>query len=122
MKAHPAKGIPTPPEKPNLPDLVPYSNHTRDPFDPSVLGGYQPPNPNPEKISIMDYVGLLKGRTAIRVFNKFREIKQRPYWGNHFWARGYCVDTVGLDEEMIRAYVKYQEKRERKAEQKDLDF
>ena len=76
----------------------------------------------PPKISISDYVGILKGRTAIRVFNKFREIKQRPYWGNHFWARGYCVDTVGLDEEMIRAYVKYQEKRERKAEQKDLDF
>lgn len=76
----------------------------------------------PPKISISDYVGILKGRTAIRVFNKFKGLKQRPYWGNHFWARGYCVDTVGLDEEMIRAYVKYQEKRERKAEQKDLDF
>ena len=37
-------------------------------------------------------------------------------------GRGYCVDTVGLDEEKIRAYVKYQEKREREAEQKDLDF
>ena len=54
--------------------------------------------------------------------HKFKELKQRPYWGNHFWARGYCVDTVGLDEEKIRAYVKYQEKREREAEQKDLDF
>ncbi|HBK4626256.1 TPA: transposase, partial [Klebsiella michiganensis] len=30
-------------------------------------------------------------------------------WGNHFWARGYCVDTVGINEEMIRKYVKYQE-------------
>ena len=76
----------------------------------------------PPKISISDFVGILKGRTAIRVFNKFKELKQRPYWGNHFWARGYCVDTVGLDEEKIRAYVKYQEKREREAEQKDLDF
>ena len=76
----------------------------------------------PPKLSISDYVGILKGRTAIRVFNKFKELKQRPYWGNHLWARGYCVDTVGLNEEMIRAYVKYQEKRERKAEQKDLDF
>ena len=74
------------------------------------------------KISISDFVGILKGRTAIRVLNKFKELKQRPYWGNHFWARGYCVDTVGLDEEKIRAYVKYQEKREREAEQKDLDF
>ncbi len=76
----------------------------------------------PPKISISDFVGILKGRTAIRVFNKFKELKNRPYWGNHFWARGYCVDTVGLDEEKIRAYVKYQETRERKAEQKDLDF
>jgi len=76
----------------------------------------------PPKISISDFAGILKGRTAIRVFNKFKELKRRPYWGNHFWARGYCVDTVGLDEEKIRAYVKYQEKREREAEQKDLDF
>ncbi len=76
----------------------------------------------PPKISISDFVGILKGRTAIRVFNKFKELKNRPYWGNHFWARGYCVDTVGLDEEKIRAYVKYQEKREREAEQNDLDF
>ena len=72
----------------------------------------------PPKISVSDFVGILKGRTAIRVFNKFKELKNRPYWGNHFWARGYCVDTVGLDEEKIRAYVKYQEKREREAEQK----
>ena len=76
----------------------------------------------PPKISVSNFVGILKGRMAIRVFNKFRELKNRPYWGNHFWARGYCVDTVGLDEEKIRAYVKYQEKREREAEQKDLDF
>ena len=76
----------------------------------------------PPKISVSDYVGIVKGRTAIRVFNKFKELKQRPYWGNHFWARGYCIDTVGLDEEKIRAYVKYQEKREREAEQKDFDY
>jgi putative transposase len=60
----------------------------------------------PPKVSISDYVGIIKGRTAIRVFNKFRELKHRPYWGNHFWSRGYCVDTVGLDEEKIRRYVK----------------
>jgi len=76
----------------------------------------------PPKISVSDFVGILKGRSAIRVSNKFKELKNRPYWGNHFWARGYCVDTVGLDEEKIRAYVKYQEKREREAEQRGLDF
>ncbi len=70
----------------------------------------------PPKLSISDYMGIVKGRTAIRVFNKFRKLKTRPYWGNHFWARGYCVDTVGLDAEKIRKYVKYQEANERQTE------
>ena len=70
----------------------------------------------PPKVSISGYVGTIKGRTAIRIFNKFRKLKEKPYWGNHFWARGYCVDTVGLDAEMIRKYIKYQEAKERKAE------
>ena len=67
----------------------------------------------PPKVSLSDYVGILKGRTAIRVFNRFRELKRKRYWGNHFWAKGYCIDTVGLDAEKIRKYVRYQEKRER---------
>ena len=48
----------------------------------------------PLKISISKLVGILKGRTAIQMFNKFRHLKYKPYWGNHFWAKGYCVDTV----------------------------
>jgi putative transposase len=74
----------------------------------------------PPKVSISDYVGTLKGRTAIRVFNRFRKLKEKPYWGNKFWARGYCVDTVGLDAEMIQKYVKYQQKKEQIAEERDL--
>ena len=70
----------------------------------------------PPKVSISEFMGTLKGRTAIRVFNKFRHLKHRPYWGNHFWARGYCVETVGLDAEKIRKYVKYQEDQEKRAE------
>lgn len=70
----------------------------------------------PPKVSISGFVGTIKGRTAIRVLNKFRKLKQKPYWGNHLWARGYCVDTVGLDAEMIRKYVKYQEDKEKVAE------
>jgi putative transposase len=76
----------------------------------------------PPKVSLSDFVGTVKGRTAIRVFNQFRELKRRPYWGNRFWARGYCIDTVGLDEAKIRTYVQYQERRERQAEQRGLDF
>ena len=70
----------------------------------------------PPKVSISGYVGTVKGRTAIRVFNKFRKLKERPYWGNHFWARGYCVDTIGLDSEMVRKYVLYQEQKEHESE------
>ena len=62
-------------------------------------------------------MGMIKGRTAIRVFNKFKHLKVKPYWGNHFWSRGYCVDTVGLDGEMIRKYVRHQEAQDKRAEQ-----
>lgn len=72
------------------------------------------------KISISEFVGIVKGRTAIRIFNKYRHLKQKPYWGNHFWSRGYCVDTVGLDAEKVRKYVKYQEQKERQEEQKNF--
>lgn len=68
------------------------------------------------KVSVSRYVGTVKGRAAIRILNKFRKLKQKPFWGNHLWARGYCVDTVGLDAEMIRKYVKHQEKQEKEAE------
>ncbi|RZB34599.1 MAG: putative transposase [Desulfobacteraceae bacterium Eth-SRB1] len=70
----------------------------------------------PPKISISNYVGTVKGRTAIRVLNKFRKLKQKPYWGDHFWARGYCVNTVASGPEMVRKYIKYQEKQEKKVE------
>jgi len=68
----------------------------------------------PPKESVSKLLGMLKGKTAIQIFRQFPHLKQRPYWGNHFWARGYCVDTVGLNEELIRKYVKYQEKEERR--------
>jgi putative transposase len=70
----------------------------------------------PPKVSGSEFMGTIKGRTAIRVLNKFRHLKRKPYWGNHFWARGYCVDTVGLDTEKIRKYVKFQEDNEKRSE------
>ena len=76
----------------------------------------------PPKVSISELVGTLKGRSAIRVFKRFPYLKEKPYWGNHFWARGYCVDTVGLDAEMIRKYVKYQEAKDRVSEQLGLKY
>ena len=73
----------------------------------------------PPKVSISQLMGTVKGKTALQLFRQFPYLKTKPYWGNHFWAKGYCVDTVGVDAEMIRKYVKYQEKRERTLE---LDF
>jgi putative transposase len=66
----------------------------------------------PPKVSISQLVGTVKGKSALRIFTRFPYLKQKPYWGNHFWAKGYCVDTVGVDADMIRKYVKYQEKQE----------
>ena len=76
----------------------------------------------PPKISISDFAGKLKGRSAIRLLHRYPDIRQNRYWGNHFWAKGYCVDTVGIDAEIIRKYVKYQEERERRDEQQRLSF
>ncbi|MCF6347594.1 MAG: IS200/IS605 family transposase [Flavobacteriaceae bacterium] len=78
----------------------------------------------PPKVSISKLMGVLKGKIAIKLFNSYPILKQKPYWGNHFWARGYFVSTVGLDEEMIRKYVKHQEKEEKRVEdnQQKFDF
>ena len=69
------------------------------------------------KISISDYLGAMKGRTSFQELNTDRHLGKKPDWGNHFWSKGYCVDTGGLDSEMIRNYVRYQEARERREEQ-----
>lgn len=76
----------------------------------------------PPRLSVSDFMGVLKGKTAIRLFKSHPNLKKKPYWGNHFWARGYFVNTVGINEEMIRRYVKYQEEEERKVERESSDF
>ena len=76
----------------------------------------------PPKISVSDLMGILKGKTAIKIFKSYPQLKKKPYWGNHFWARGYCVDTIGLDEDKIKKYVKNQEEQERLEEQQRLEF
>jgi putative transposase len=76
----------------------------------------------PPRLSVSDFMGILKGKTAIRLFKSYPNLKKKPYWGNHFWSRGYFVNTVGINEEMIRRYVKYQEDEERKMELDRSDF
>ena len=67
-------------------------------------------------------MGILKGKIAIKIFKSCPDLKKKPYWGNHFWARRYFVSTVGLDEEMIKKYVKHQEKEEKKEEGQQVSF
>ena len=74
----------------------------------------------PPKIAISTLMGRLKGQCSMRIFRQFRHLRKQIYWGNHFWAKGYCIDTVGLDAEMIRKYVKYQERNEKLHEQLQL--
>lgn len=76
----------------------------------------------PPKLSVSDFMGILKGKTAIKIFKAYGQLKKKVYWGNHFWARGYFVNTVGIDEDMIRRYVKYQEEEEKKEEISRIDF
>lgn len=70
----------------------------------------------PPKLSISTLMVVLKGRTAIRLYNKFPHIRKK-LWGNHFWARGYFADTVGVNEEIIRRYVRHQDKKDQEYEQ-----
>jgi putative transposase len=73
----------------------------------------------PPKYSVSEAIGFLKGKSAIKIFDMNQELKRR-YWGRHFWAKGYCVSTIGLDEEQIRKYVRWQLHKDRKSDQMNL--
>ncbi|MEJ2023491.1 MAG: IS200/IS605 family transposase [Deltaproteobacteria bacterium] len=72
----------------------------------------------PPKFSMAFIMGFLKGKSAIRIHREILKVKRVT--GLHFWSRGYCVSTVGLDEETVRNYIRDQEELEK--QQQDLDF
>ena len=73
----------------------------------------------PPKYSVAQVVGYIKGKSAIHIARMY-EGRQRNFTGQHFWARGYFVSTVGLDEKVIREYIKNQEQEDRREDQIDL--
>ncbi len=73
----------------------------------------------PPKYSVANTAGFLKGESAIRI-RRERLGRQRNFTGFHSWARGYCVSTVGLDEQTVRAYMRAQEVEEKRQEQLPL--
>ena len=73
----------------------------------------------PPKYSVANTVGFLKGKSAIRIHREYLG-RRRNFTGFHFWARGYCVSTVGLDEAVIREYIRNQEEEEKRQKQLNL--
>jgi putative transposase len=62
----------------------------------------------PPKIAVSSVVGFIKGKSAIAIARKFSG-KQRNFNGEHFWARGYAISTVGFEVEEVRAYIRDQD-------------
>jgi putative transposase len=73
----------------------------------------------PPKHSPSQVMKILKGKSSEYLAREFPELAKK-YWGMHIWARGYCVSTVGLNEEAIREYVRKQQDEEGKEEQRRL--
>ena len=73
----------------------------------------------PPKYSVSNVVGHIKGKSAISIARRFMG-HTRNFRGENFWARGYFVSTVGLDEEMVRAYIRAQEQEDAHYEQLKL--
>jgi REP-associated tyrosine transposase len=61
----------------------------------------------PPKMSVSSFVGYLKGKSSLMIFEKFADLKYR-YGNRHFWCRGYYVDTVGRNKKAIEEYIKSQ--------------
>lgn len=70
----------------------------------------------PPKFSVSNTIGFLKGKSAIKIHRDYLGRKQN-FTGFHFWARGYCVSTVGLEESVIREYIRNQEAEEKRQEE-----
>lgn len=70
----------------------------------------------PPKYAVAHVIGFMKGKSAIHIARTYGE-RKRNFVGQHFWARGYFVSTVGRDEKSIREYIKQQENEDRRLDQ-----
>ena len=74
----------------------------------------------PPKYSVAQVIGYIKGKSAIHIAREFAG-RPRNFVGQHFWARGYYVSTVGQDERVVREYIQQQEREDRRLEQLRLE-
>jgi putative transposase len=71
----------------------------------------------PPKLSVSEFVGYLKGKSALMIFDKHPELGSK--WDRSFWARGYYVATVGnITEEAIKRYIKEQQEESKQEDRK----
>ncbi|MCP4098875.1 MAG: IS200/IS605 family transposase [Planctomycetaceae bacterium] len=73
----------------------------------------------PPKYAVSQVVGFIKGKSAIHIARTYVG-RKRNYVGQHFWARGYFVSTVGRDEQVIREYIRHQEQEDQRIDQLKL--
>jgi len=73
----------------------------------------------PPKYAVSQVVGYIKGKSAIHLARSYAE-RSRNFVGQHFWARGYFVSTVGRDEQVIREYIRHQEEEDKRLDQMQL--
>ena len=73
----------------------------------------------PPKYAVSQVIGFIKGKSAIQLARVYGE-RKRNFVGQHFWARGYWVSTVGRDEEVIREYIRSQEREDQRFDQINL--
>ena len=73
----------------------------------------------PPKMSVSSFVGFLKGKSSLMIFEKFANLKYK-YGNRHFWCRGFYVDTVGKNKKVIEEYIKNQEQEDMIADQISL--
>lgn len=73
----------------------------------------------PPKYAVSQVIGCIKGKSAIHLARVYGE-RKRNFVGQHFWARGYFVSTVGRDEQVIREYIRKQEQEDARLDQLGL--
>ncbi|MBQ4511786.1 MAG: IS200/IS605 family transposase [Anaerolineaceae bacterium] len=73
----------------------------------------------PPKISVSDFMGYLKGKSSLMIFDQHANLKYK-YGNRHFWCRGYYVDTVGRNEKVIQEYIKRQLEEDQRIDQLSL--
>ena len=73
----------------------------------------------PPKYAVSQVIGYIKGKSAIHLARVYAE-RKRNFVGQHFWARGYWVSTVGRDEKVIREYIRKQEEEDKRLDQLNL--